>query len=602
MKTAIRCAIVAIAVCAWPIGVFGQTKDTKDAKEAARQDALVQEALARYDAGLARLKNADLQTPAAAGQPAPGGVRELRLEEAVALALEKNLDIAVQRLDPQAIDLQIAQFRNAYRPMASSTVGKADDYQLPRSQLVGGNQVNNATTTYNAAISQLVPKYGGNLSLSFNNNRVVSTSNNVLFNPAFTTTATLNYTQPLLRNFQIDNTRQQILVTQINREISEENLRATVTTTLANVRSAYWDLVFARSSVDVAIRALSLAEKLVEDNKARVEVGTLAPIDIVQAQAEAANNRQTLAAAEATLQTAELSLKRFLVSGTEDPLWRQELRPVDLPSLEPAPTDIEAAVRNALGKRTDLMNARRNIDSTDVSLRFFRNQSLPAVDLIARYGAQGIGGPRLIRQGSGGLGGDVGDTIPGGYSDALSMLSVRDYPTWSAQVNISYNIGGSAADAQYARSRVQRSQAVTRLRALELTVATEVTNAALQVQSNLKRVDAARAARELAQKRLEAEQSKFEVGMSTNFFVVQAQRDLADAENSELSALADYRKSLVTFERSQEAPANAGGGGNNNTNTGNTNTGGGGTNTGGTNTGGTGGTGGQNQGGGPGGQ
>jgi outer membrane protein TolC len=155
-------------------------------------------------------------------------------------------------------------------------------------------------------------------------------------------------------------------------------------------------------------------------------------------------------------------------------------------------------------------------------------------------------------------------------------------------LNISYNLGGSAADAQHARARVQRSQASTRLRALELTVATEVTNAALSVQSNLKRVEAARAARELAQKRLEAEQSKFEVGMSTNFFVVQAQRDLATAENSELSALADYRKSLVTFERSQEAPASGGSGSNNGTtNTGNTGSG--------SNNGGTGGSGGSGQ-------
>jgi outer membrane protein len=582
MKTVIRCAFVAIAVCAWPGAVFGQAKD---AKETARQDALVREALARYDAGLEALKASPApQTPA--GQPAPAGVRELRLEEAVALALEKNLDIAVQRLDPQAVDLQIAQYRNAYRPVASSTFGGGDDYQLPRTQLVGGDKVHNETSTFNGGISQLVPKFGGNLSFTFNNSRVISTSNNVQFNPAYTTVATLNYTQPLLRNLKIDNTRQQILVTQINREISEENLRATVAVTLADVRSAYWDLVFARSAVDVAQRTLSLAEKLVEDNKARVEVGTLAPIDIVQAQAEAATNRQTLASAEAQLQTAELTLKQYLVSGTEDPLWRQELRPIDLPSLEPAPTDIEGAVRNALSKRTDLMNARRTIDSTDVNLRYFRNQSLPSIDLITRYGAQGIGGPRLDRPG--GIGSAPVGTIPGSYSDALTMLGVRDYPTWSAQLNISYNLGGSAADAQHARARVQRSQASTRLRALELTVATEVTNAALSVQSNLKRVEAARAARELAQKRLEAEQSKFEVGMSTNFFVVQAQRDLATAENSELSALADYRKSLVTFERSQEAPASGGSGSNNGTtNTGNTGSG--------SNNGGTGGSGGSGQ-------
>jgi outer membrane protein TolC len=245
------------------------------------------------------------------------------------------------------------------------------------------------------------------------------------------------------------------------------------------------------------------------------------------------------------------------VSGTEDPLWRQELRPIDLPSLEPAPSDIEGAVRRALERRTDLINARKNLQSSDISLRFFRNQTLPDLDLIASYGGQGIGGTSIQRSG---LGGAVTNTIPGGYNDALRLLFNRDYPSWNVQFNLSYNVFGSAADAQFARARVQKNQSQARLRALELQVATEVTNAALNVQSNLKRVEAAVAARELAEKRLEAEQSKFEVGMTTNFFVVQAQRDLRDAQNAELRALADYRKSLVVFERVQEAPGGGGGG------------------------------------------
>ena len=240
------------------------------------------------------------------------------------------------------------------------------------------------------------------------------------------------------------------------------------------------------------------------------------------------------------------------MSGTEDPLWRQELRPVDLPSLEPAPTDIEGAVRRGLERRTDLVSSRKNLQSSDISLRFFRNETLPEVDLVASYGSQGIGGTSIRRAGLGS--GDILETIPGGYRDALRLLTNRDYPNWNLQVNVTYNVWGSAADAQYARARVQKNQSQARLRALELQVATEVTNAALSVQSNLKRVEAAVAARELAEKRLEAEQSKFEVGMSTNFFVVQAQRDLRDAQNSELRALADYRKSLVVFERAQEAP------------------------------------------------
>ncbi len=328
--------------------------------------------------------------------------------------------------------------------------------------------------------------------------------------------------------------------------------------TVANVRNAYWDLVFARSAVDVARRALALADRLVEDNQARVEVGTLAPLDIVQAQAEAATRRQTLAAAEATASTADLALKRYLVNGTEDPLWRQELVPVDVPSIQPPPTDVETAVRRAITERTDIATSRKNLETNDVNMRFFKNQSLPALDLNATYGAQGLGGTSYIRAGTG-IGSTVIGTIPGGYSDALALIRDRSFPTWNLSVTMSYPIMGSQAEAQYARSRVQRQQAQTRLRALEVQIAAEVANAAFTVQANLRRVEASTAARELAQKRLEAEQSRFEVGLTTNFFVVQAQRDLRDAENTELRALADYRKSLVNFERAQQAPAGGAG-------------------------------------------
>jgi outer membrane protein len=559
MNLVSRCAAAVAAFLVWSISASAQTPASSSTNnpDAARQDALVREAVARYEAGLQQLDTMpDVQRPA--GTPAPGGVRELRLADAVQLALERNLDIAVERLNPQSVDLQIAQIKNSYLPVASSTIGHRDTALLPQDQLTGQTKVTRTTGTFNVGLNQNIRKYGGNMSLVWNNTRQETTNAFQNYNPSLVTNLTFSYTQPLLRGLFIDNTRQQLAITQINREISEENLRGTIATTMANVRNAYWDLVFAQNAVDVAQRALDLAVKLVEDNRARVEVGTLAPLDIVQAEAEAATRRQTLAAAEATMQTAELALKRYIVTGTDDPLWRQQLQPVDLPSLDPAPTDIEGAVRRALERRTDLVNARKNLDSSDISLKYYKNQTLPAVDFLGNYGAQGIGG--WLNQRSG-FGGSVTQVTPGGYADAIGLLTRRDYPNWNLQVNISYNVFGSSADAQYARARVQRSQSQARLRALELQVATEVTNAAITVQSNLKRVEAAQAARELAEKRLEAEQSKFEVGMSTNFFVVQAQRDLRDAQNTELRALADYRKSLVNFERAQEAPGGGGAGG-----------------------------------------
>ena len=531
----------------------------QQATDAAHTDSVVKQALKTYQAGLNEINGTPSTT-----QPgtSSGAQRELRLEEAVTIALEKNLDIQVAKLEPQSIDFLVAGFRNTYRPVANSTVGMRDQYQLPNSTLSGaavGSRVNNGTATYNFGLAQNVNKYGGNYTVNWTNSRLETSNSFSTFNPSFTTNLVAAYTQPLMRGFRIDNTRQQLLVNTINRDISEETARATVYQTLANVRNAYWDLVFAQSAVDVALRATELADKLVEDNQARVEVGTLAPLDIVQAQAEAATRRQNLAAAEATAQTAELALKRYLVNGTDDPMWRQTLRPVDLPELGPAPTDIDGAVRRALAERTDILTAKKNLDSNDVLVRFYTDQGKPAVDLNASYGAQGLGGTSLVRTGSG-VDSVITGRVPGGYNDALSALLDRAYPTWNLNVSVSYPIGGNQADAQRARAGVQRAQAQTRLRALEIQIAAEVANNALTVQSNLKRVEAATAARELAQKRLEAEQSKFEVGMSTNFFVVQAQRDLRDAANTELRALADYRKSLVNFDRAQQSPAGGGGG------------------------------------------
>jgi outer membrane protein len=537
------------------------TAQNRAAQDAARTESVVRDAMRAYDDSLKSIDQPptgnDPQSPT--GRQAPGGLREMTLEESVKLALDQNLDIQVSKLEPLSGDLTVEGFRNIFRPSLTSTLGKRDQTVPATSTLAGGTTgVETGTTTYNVGVSQPLSWGGGAFTVGWNNARAFTSDTRANFNPSYTTFFNAAVTQPLIRGFKIDNTRQQLQIAVISRDTSELGVRATVAQTAANVRNAYWDLVFARSAVDVARRALALADRLVEDNQARVEVGTLAPLDIVQAQAEAATRRQTLASAEATASTADLSLKRFLVSGTEDPLWRQELVPVDLPSISPPPTDVEAAVRIAIAERTDLETARRNLEANDVNIRYFKNQSLPSLDLSATYGAQGIGGPRAIRTGTG-ADATVTDVIPGGYSDALAALTGREFPNWNLAVTMSYPLMGNQAQAQEARARIQRQQAQTRIRALEVQIAAEVANAAFTVQANLRRVEASTAARELAQKRLEAEQSRFEVGLTTNFFVVQAQRDLRDAENTELRALADYRKSLVNFERAQQAPAGGAG-------------------------------------------
>jgi outer membrane protein len=545
MKISLRMLSCAAAFLSATAPVVAQSQKTDEARIA----ELARNAARQFEAARAAVDQTRPTTPITT----PGPNLELTLDEATARALERNLDLAVERLNPLIQDANLERLYAAYRPTVTSQVGHLARVQPPTSQLNGGLSVQNDTSTYNTGLSQTLPWSGGDVAVSFNNNKQVTSATFSNFNPAFNTNFAASITQPLLRDLWIDGTRQQLKVTAINREISDIQLRGTLATTVANVRNAYWELVFSVQAVDVAKGSLDLADKLVQDNKARVEVGTMAPLDVVQSEAEAATRRQALAQAEATMRTAELSLKRLIVNGTDDPLWRSSITPVDRPEFRSEPIDVETAVRRALQSRTDLEQARKTLDSNDVTIKFLRNQQLPALDLLANYGAAGLGGTQFIRGGLGST--QVLQTIPGGYGDAWRTLTGRDYPTWNFQVNFSYPLGGSAADAVYARSRVQRNQTAAQLKALELQVATEVTNAALQVESSLKTYEAANVARSLAETRLSAEQSRFEVGLSTNFFVVQAQRDLSTAQNSELRALLNYRKAIVDYGRAQEAPA-----------------------------------------------
>jgi outer membrane protein TolC len=500
-----------------------------------------------------------LQTPATAQPGSTGDNRPavaLTLEDAVRFALDRNLDIAVQRLNPQINDIAYASIKSIYHPSLTSVISTQSTTTPATSTLSGSTQQAGAPviaslTNYNGGIAQSIPWGGGNASIQLNNNKQTTTSANVLYNPTFNTNWSGTYTQPLLRNFRIDATRRQLQVTKLNRDISDVQLRATITNTVSNVRNAYWDYVFAVQSVEVARQSLTLAQRLVQDNQTRVEVGTMAPIDVVQAQSQAATARQNLVAAQSTMRTAELVLKRLIVGGTSDPNWSVRLDPVDRPDFTTQTFDIEATVRRALSERTDLEIAKKNIEANDVTLKYLVDQMRPQADFAATYGLIGVGGTQFLTEGQG-LNRTVIGTIPGGYADALSTLFHTNYPRWTAQLNFSYPLGVSAQEANVARARVQLNQIQAQTRQIELQVATDVTNAVLTAQSNTERVQAAQAARELAQKQLEAEQSKFEVGMSTNYNVIQSQRDLATAQNNELQAILNYRKSLVELERLQQ--------------------------------------------------
>src|SRR5688500_5979331 len=529
--------------------ISGAASAQTAASDAARTEDLIKQAVERYAAGLesGRVRNAQ-DAPGAAAVP-------MTLEDAVRRAVDNNLEMAVERLNPQTFDFTLASLRANYNPSATTNLGRRDNVRPPTNLLNPGSP-NVSTMTYNTGVTQNIRWGGGNYALTFNNNKVVSPTDQLArFDPQFNSSYLFSYTQPLLRGFRIDQTRQQMQTAVINRANAELNVKARTTITLAAVRAAYWDYVYSIQAVDVAQQSLALASKLLSDNKIRVEVGTMAPMDVVQAEAEEATRQQALTTSTATMRTAELSLKRLIVAGTNDPLWTQHIEPTDRPDFQTVAIDVEGAVRSALQQRTDLQIARNAFESNNVLLKSQRDQALPDVDALVTYGASGLGGVQWNLVGSGLEQTRQGILVDGGYNTALRTLFNRDYPNWQFALNVNYPIGGNAAEAQAARTRLLIQQNQAQIRASELTVATEVTNAALQVTNSTEALAAARAARDLSHRRLAAALSRFDVGMSNNYQVVQSQRDLREAQNSELRALLNYRKALVEFDRVQQAGA-----------------------------------------------
>ncbi|MCC7032474.1 MAG: TolC family protein [Acidobacteria bacterium] len=485
------------------------------------------------------------------GPAATGQVRSVSIDEAVALALENNLDLQVERINPQVQDLSIAQARTNYTPTFQTNFGVNDQTQPPANQLAGGaTSITNTRTNVDFGVGALT-RWGGTYTVSFNTIR--NTTNNIFtnFNPQLNPNISLNFTQPLLRNFRIDGTRQQLLVSQKNREISDVQLQQSIALTARSVKNAYYDLMYAIGNLNVQRQSLELAQQSLKDNRARVEIGTMAPIDIVQAEAEVAQREESVILAEAAISRAEDRLRTLVFSPSTPDFWQIRIQPTEAVVFRPATVDTDGAVSNALQKRTDLVASRKQLESNDVNIRYFRNQVQPDVNASVTYFSQALGGTFLERDG---FGGPIVGESQTSYGSALRTMFGGDFPTWTFQLQVSYPIGQATAEAQLARARLQDQQSRRQLQSQELQVATQIRDYARQVQTNAKRVEATRASRVLAERRLEAEEKKFQAGMTTSFLVFQAQRDLNQARNNELQALLDYNKSVVDYETAQEAP------------------------------------------------
>jgi outer membrane protein TolC len=508
---------------------------------------------------------AEAQSPAASptlpAQVTPGSsraVKRLTVDEAVALALEQNLALRVERINPEIQQANVDQARTAWTPSLTGFMNYNNADTPPDSFLSGSSDtLKTDLLRGQAGVEQLTP-WGATWFAGWEARR--STSNSVFtnFDPRLGSNLSLQYVQPLLRNRTVDSSRQQLMVSKRNRQISDIDLRGSVVSTIRSVKSAYWDLKAAIANLDVQRQSLELARQTLKDNRTRVEVGTMAPIDIVEAEAEVARNEENVIVAESTIKLAEDRLRALILDPAAPDFWSVVLDPIDPPQTQQPPIDVDAAVRNALEKRTDLRSAKTSLANVESSLTFYKNQTLPQVNLEVDYGTTGVGGTQFQREPGFPPGPVIGE-VTRGFWTVQGDVWTSDYPTWTVGVNVTYPLGKSAAHTSYTRSQLELNQGKLQVLNLELQIGTQVRDIGRQVNTNSQRVRATGAARSLAERRLEAEQKKFNVGTSTSFLVFQAQRDLATARVNELSALLDYNKSLVDFEAVQEAAIGGGG-------------------------------------------
>ena len=438
--------------------------------------------------------------------------------------------------------------RGVYQPFISLGINTVESASPAQNQLVGAQTLTSTRTNYNFTWQQQLAT-GGNYNIQWLNLRSTTNSAFTGFNPLYNAVASAQFTQPLMANFGTDASKQQILRGRETESVSHAISSSSRSWTRFAMSSSPIGISSSRSGISTwRLRSLGLARDLLRNNRIHVEVGTMAPIDVLEAEAEVAVRNETVILAEELIRVTEDILKRLINDPDSPDFWSNSYAPIDQPTIEEIEIDVDDAVRIALSRRPILEQSRVELETRTYDVRFAKNQLMPQLDVVGSLAFSGVGGNQLVRDD---FAGQPRLIIPGGYGDAIDQVFGREFRDWSIGLNISYPLGNSQAEAQHAQTQVAARQQRALISSNEILIAQEVRRAARAVATNRKRIDASRVARELAQRRLEAEQKKFEVGMSTSFFIVQAQRDLSQAAANELRALIDFVKAIAAFERAK---------------------------------------------------
>ncbi len=489
--------------------------------------------------------------PSRTGQSAPQGpTLSITMEDAVKMALESNLGLAADKLGPEIQAQVLAASKAFYNPLFTTAVSRFNSESAPTSFLdSNATSVSASTNRFSAGLSQQLKWYGGNYQVSWGGNRTVNSSAGNPFNPQLGSTFSMTFSQPLLRNFKTDSARAAVKTNTIQQQITDTVLLENIARTARDARLQYLNLIGAIEGRKVAQQNLDVARESLRNDRARVNVGLMAPVDIVGSEASVADREDSLILSEGQVARAMDQLRQFILEPSRPDFWTVTIVPTDAINAEPRQIDVDAAVKTALENRSDLITARKNLDINRTTLDVLHNATLPNLDFRVNYTGTGTAGTQFkytqdnfvnpVSQTTKGFGSAIGDAF--GYVQ----------PAWTYGLQMAYPIGRSDTKANYARTQLQMRQFEIQLHETELGVALQVRDAARQVETSFKRVQTSRASLQAQEKRLEAEQKRFEVGTSDTFRLFQVQRDVAAARVGELQAMLAYSQALINFEAVQ---------------------------------------------------
>jgi len=481
-----------------------------------------------------------LPTEVGALPATPGDTLKLDLTGAYELALARNLNLHVGRYDLAIANADVRGSGGIFDPVFSANLNY-DSTKTPTSTILeGANVAESQNLRFGLGINQLLPS-GTQVGLEWVSRRGETNSQFFFLNPRWDAQLRATLAQPLLNGFGTVATRSQIIIAENLRDQVAAGFEVQVIQLLADVEQAYWELVATRKAIDVTQQSLELAERLLEETRQRVEVGTSAPIDLVQSEATVATRKQELIYALNAAANAEDSLKGLL--GFDRPEeWQMRIETTDSYITQPVLPDLDESIETALEKRPALLRQELEMERLQHNVRVAKNRALPRLDLTGSYAFGGVSGTSTIE-------GPDGNPIEirKGWGDAAQQVFNFDFPAWTVGLTYSVPIGNHQAKELLARTRWERERSAAQLEALKQQITREVRFAVRSLEDGAAAIDAAVAARRLAERNLEAEQTKFDNGLSTNFQVSEIQDALASARFSEIRARVNYRKALAIY-------------------------------------------------------